>query len=331
MKKTKSRKDDHLRICLTKDVEAGCPGFHRYFLSHRALPELSLSDVDCSTTFLKKKLSLPLVVEAMTGGTSEGKKINRDLAAVAGECGIAMGVGSQRAAIEEESVADTFRVRDLAPDIPLIANLGAVQLNYGYGVEECQRAVDMIGADALALHLNPVQEAVQPEGDTNFADLTKKINHVAKKVKVPVIAKGVGAGIPYETAKKLKVAAFDVGGVGGTSWPLVESYRADVRGKRLGELYAGWGIPTADNLIELAPLKKPLIASGGVRSGLAGAKALALGATVCGMALPFLKAWKKGGRDGIRSLIESFESELRVAMFLSGCDDVASLRNKIVH
>lgn len=329
MKKTRHRKDDHLRICLTKAVEAGCPGFHRFLLEHRGLPEQSLADIDCSTSFLGKRLAIPLVIEAITGGTSQGKQINRDLAAAAAEYGIAMGVGSQRAAIEDEKVAETFRVRDVAPDTFLIANLGAVQLNYGYGIEECQRAVDMIGADALALHINPVQEAVQPEGDTNFTCLTKAINHVAKKLKVPVIAKGVGAGISYETAKRLKVAAFDVGGVGGTSWPLVESFRADERGKRLGELYAGWGIPTADNIVELAPLKKPLIASGGVRSGLDGAKALGLGAAVCGMALPFLLAWKKGGRKGVTTFLDAFLAELKVAMFLSGAVSVKELEGRI--
>ncbi|MFH1722588.1 MAG: type 2 isopentenyl-diphosphate Delta-isomerase [Candidatus Altiarchaeota archaeon] len=326
---TKYRKTDHIKICLKEDVSAGSTGLESFSLEHRTLPEIDLDDIDLSLKFLSKKLDYPIVIEGMTGGTEEGKKINRELAELASEYNIGLGVGSQRAAIEDPSVTDTFQVRDIAPDILFFGNLGAVQLNYGFGLEECRAAVDMIGADALALHINPLQEAVQPEGDTNFSGLEKKINHVAGKLKVPVIAKGVGSGLSFESAKKLnKVTCFDVGGVGGTSWPLVESFRGDENHRHLGKLYGGLGIPTAENIVQLVKLKKPLIASGGIRTGKEAAKAVALGADVVGMALPFLKALKKDGKDGVRGLLDEFVSELRIAMFLSGSKNLKELKGK---
>ena len=232
----------------------------------------------------------------MTGGTSAAETINLRLAEAAQECGIAMGVGSQRAAIEHPEQASTFQVRRVAPDILFFANLGAVQLNYGYGIDQCRRAVDMIQADALILHLNPVQEAVQDAGDTNFAGLAKKIEEICKKMEVPVIAKEVGWGISERTAKLLAdcgVSAIDVAGAGGTSWSQVEMHRApDEFTRQLAATFVGWGIPTAESILNVkkAVPDMTVFASGGIKDGLDIAKCIALGATLGGMAGQFLKA-----------------------------------------
>jgi isopentenyl-diphosphate Delta-isomerase len=325
----KQRKTDHLRICAEEDVEAGDPGFSSVRLAHKAAPEVNLADTDTSAAFLGKTLGFPLIFEAITGGTPEAKLINKAVAKVAQAYGFGMGVGSQRAAIEDTSLEDTYIVRDVAPDILLIGNLGAVQLNYGYDVTECRRAVAMIGADALALHLNPLQEAVQPEGNTSFKGIIAKINDVAAGLDAPVIAKEVGCGIDYETAKRLKVAAFDAAGSGGTSWSLVESKRNGGLMGSIGVSYAGWGTPTAQLIPELARLKKPLIASGGVRSGLDAAKAIALGADVAGVALPVLRAYHSGGEKALKAYAERFIAEFKTAMYLTGSATVADLRGKV--
>jgi len=225
------RKADHIRINLEEDVsfERLTVGFERYRLVHQALPELDLAEIDLATTFLGKPLKAPILISCMTGGTDQARQINRNLAAAAQQFGIAMGLGSQRAGLVHPDKADTFKVRDLAPDVLLLANLGAVQLNYGYGVDECRRAVDMIQADALVLHLNPLQEAVQPEGDVNFANLARKIEAVCRQIGVPVVAKEVGWGISERAARLLVdagVSAIDVAGSGGTSWSQVEMHRA---------------------------------------------------------------------------------------------------------
>jgi len=325
--KIQKRKSDHIDICLNRDVELGGAGFEDVLLDHNALPELDLEKVDTSVRLFGKKLNAPIIIEAMTGGSKEGKDINRDLASVAEELGIGIGVGSQRAAIEDDKVADTFSVvADAAPKTLKIANLGAVQLNYGYGVRECRKAVEMINADVLALHLNPLQEAVQPEGDTNFSGLLPKISKVCNDLNKPVIAKEVGSGITLEVAKRLKkagVKAIDIGGAGGTSWSLVEGYRAD---SSLGIIFADWGIPTVECLLDLQPLKMPKIASGGIRTGIDAAKALSLGADAVGIALPLLKAWKDKGKTGVELYLNAFIRELRVSMFLTGSADVKQLQ-----
>lgn len=314
---------DHIRICIEDDVESGETGFGQIRLNHAALPEIDFDEIDCSTKFLGKKLGCPVIIEALTGGTSKSKAINRDLASVAQEMDIGLGVGSQRAAIEYESLAGTYAVRDVAEDILLIANLGAVQLNYGYGIRECEKAVEMISADALALHINPLQEAIQPEGNKNFAGLTQKINSIAEKIKEPLIAKEVGCGISGKTAEKLKVDAFDVGGLGGTNWALIESERSV---KDLGRVFSGWGIPTAESVKELVPLGKPVIASGGVRTGLDAVKALAIGAECVGVALPVLRAWDARGVEGVRQYLGNFVDEMKTAMFLSGAKKVSEIQ-----
>jgi len=324
------RKQDHLDICMREKVEAGSTGLERVNLVHEVLPDMDFEDVETETKFLGRRLKYPIIINAMTGGTKSSAKINRDIAEVSQEYGIGMGVGSQRAAIEDPQMEETFKVKDSAPDLPLlIANLGAVQLNYGYGIRECRKAVDMIDADALALHINPLQEVVQAEGDKNFSNLIAKINKIAAEMKTPVIAKCVGDGITKETARKLRVDAVDVSGVGGTSWSLVESYRSQGAYQKAGAALAGWGIPTAEAIKQVAGLKKPVIGSGGIRSGIDAAKAIALGADVIGIALPILIAWSKGSRDAIREYLDSFTLELKIAMFLTGSRNVKSLQGKV--
>ncbi len=266
------RKAEHLRINLEEDVSSALgTGLARYRLMHQALPELSLDEIDTGLSLFGRRLRAPILVSSMTGGTPEAAAINQRLAEAAQSTGIALGVGSQRAAIEDPRQAATFNVRRYAPDALLFANLGAVQLNYGYGPDECHRAVDMIGADALILHLNPLQEAVQAGGNTNFSGLAGRIEEVVKKIGVPVIAKEVGWGISADTAKLLAgcgVAAIDVAGAGGTSWSQVEMHRAkDEFTRQLAASFVGWGIPTAESIVQVRDATPGMIvfASGGTQ------------------------------------------------------------------
>jgi isopentenyl-diphosphate delta-isomerase len=330
---TSSRKSDHIRINLEEDVRSGLTtGLERYRFIHQALPELDLDRVDLSVQFFGKSLAVPLLISSMTGGTDEAAKINRRLAEAAQATGIAMGLGSQRAAIENPQLARTFQVRSVAPHILLFANLGAVQLNYHYGLDECRRAVEMIEADALILHLNALQEAVQPEGDTHWSGLLSKIESVCCSLEVPVIAKEVGWGFSEETARRLAeagVAAIDVAGAGGTSWSQVEMHRAQTAGQqRLAAAFIDWGIPTAEailNVRKAAPGIK-IIASGGLRSGVDVAKCLALGSSLGGMASPFLKAAALSVEDTIQ-VIQELQREIQVCMFATGAANVAALHN----
>ncbi len=324
------RKHDHLRICVREDVQAGNAGFDDVKLVHKALPELDFDKINTETEFLGKKLNYPVIIEALTGGISKAKEINRDLAVVAEEFGIGLGVGSQRRAIDNPEFSDTYCVRDVAPNVFLAANLGAVQLNYGFGVAECRQAIEMIDADALALHINPLQEVIQPGGDRNFSGLVKKINMVSKKLNKPVIVKCVGSGISYETAEKLKVSAIDVGGSGGTSWSLIEGFRGDEKTHRIGKTFAGWGVSTVQAIREVSKLDVPLIGSGGIRSGVDAAKAIALGADCVGVALPVLRAWSQKGVVGVEDFFEQFIEELKIAMFLSGSESVPELEGKLI-
>ena len=327
------RKADHIRINLEEDVQfpSLTNGFESYRLIHQALPEVDLAAVDTTVTLLGKTLRLPLLISSMTGGAEAAGVINRNLAQGAQAAGIAMGLGSQRAGIEQPETASTFRVRDLAPDILLFANLGAVQLNYNYTVAHCRRAVEMIQADALILHLNPLQEALQADGDWNWAGLLGKIEAVCRTVGVPVVVKEVGWGIGERTARRLAeagVAALDVAGAGGTSWSEVEYHRAPTDTlRRLAKAFADWGIPTAEALLmaQRGAPGLPLIASGGLRTGIEAAKALALGATAVGMASPFLKAATASVEEVVAE-IDQFAAELRTAMFCAGAGDVPALR-----
>lgn len=333
------RKADHIRINLEEDVafKKVTTGLENYFLLHQALPELDLDEVDTSTHLFGKRLKTPLLISSMTGGTEKARAINRTLAAGAREAGMAMGLGSQRAAIEDPQLADTYHVREVAPDILLFANLGAVQLNYGYGVEECRRAVEMVEADALILHFNALQEAVQPEGDGNFGGLLQQIEAVCRRLEVPVIAKEVGWGFAEETARQLAeagVAAIDVAGSGGTSWSQVEMHRAPTaRHARVAGAFIDWGIPTAVSvqMCRRGASELPIFASGGIKSGIDIAKCIALGATLGGIAGDFLRAADEAGEEGVVELAGAITDELRVAMFCSGAADLEALSQTSIY
>jgi len=326
------RKADHIRINLDKDVSSSLTtGLERYRFVHQATPELDLAAVDTTTALLGKTLHAPVLISSMTGGTERAREINRRLAHAAQMHGIVMGLGSQRAAIQQPELADTFRVRDIAPDILLFANLGAVQLNYGYDVEHCREAVEMIGADALILHFNALQEALQPEGNWNFRGLLKRVEAVCRKLEVPVIAKEVGWGINEQTARQLAeagVAAIDVAGGGGTSWSEVEKHRAtSASQRRVAARFRGWGLPTAESILMArrgAP-HLPIIASGGLRDGVDVAKCLALGAAAAGIARPFVKAAAMSAQAADEAVSEII-MELRVAMFAAGAGTIEALR-----
>lgn len=327
------RKSDHIKINLEQDVRSALTsGLEKYHFVHEALPELDLNRIDTSLSLFGKKLTSPTLVSSMTGGTAEAESINLRLAEAAQECGVAMGVGSQRAAIENPEQARTFQVRRVAPDILLFANLGAVQLNYGYGIDQCRRAVDMIQADALILHLNPLQEAVQDAGDVNFAGLAKKIEEVCKKLEVPVIAKEVGWGISEKTAKVLAdcgVSAIDVAGAGGTSWSQVEMHRApDEFTRQLAATFVGWGIPTAESILNVKRAVPGMLifASGGIKDGLDIAKCIALGATLGGMAGQFLKAAAISTEKAVE-MMKLTKRQIEVTMFTCGAARIGELRN----
>ncbi|HEY9879027.1 MAG TPA: type 2 isopentenyl-diphosphate Delta-isomerase [Leptolyngbyaceae cyanobacterium] len=330
---TQDRKADHIRICLDADVQChqSTTGLERYRFIHCCLPELDQRDIDLRTSFLGKLVGAPLLISSMTGGTEQAQRINERLAVVAQRYRLAMGVGSQRVAVEKPEVRDTFAVRSVAPDILLLANLGAVQLNYNYGLDQCQRVVDWLEADALILHLNPLQECVQTQGDTNFKGLLGKIEQLCASLPVPVVAKEVGNGISAPMAKRLLeagVAAIDVAGAGGTSWARVESERAqDAIQRRLGNTFADWGIPTADCIEQIRAIAPsvPLIASGGLRNGLDAAKALALGADLAGLAYPFLQAASQS-EAAVETLVEVLIAELTTVLFCTGQPTVQDLK-----
>ncbi len=332
---TQTRKADHIRICLDEGVQCRqvTTGLERFRFSHCALPEVDWQDLDLGTTFLGHRLGAPLLISSMTGGTEEAQRINQRLAAVAQRYGLAMGVGSQRVAIENPDLMTTFRVREVAPDILLLANLGAVQFNYGYDIDQCRRVVDHLEASALILHLNPLQEAVQTRGDTNFKGLITKIEQVCAALPVPVVVKEVGNGISAPLVQRLMaagVSAVDVAGAGGTSWAKVESERAiDPIQRRLGQTFADWGLPTADCLIaarQVAPTL-PLIASGGLRNGLDVAKTLALGADLAGLAYPFLKA-ASDSEAAVATLAEVLIAEIKTVLFCTGQATLSGLRQE---
>lgn len=335
--KTQKRKADHIRIATTYNVQAkkNTTGFEDVHFVHKALPEIDKDEVDLSTTVFNHKFSAPLMVSAITGGTNEARKINAAIATVVEELGLGMGVGSQRAALEDKRLEKTFIIaRKKAPTAFIVANIGGVQLVRGYGVKEVRRAIEMIDADAIAIHLNPLQEAVQPEGETSFRGVLYRIGEIAKELDKPVIVKETGAGIAAEEARKLEAAGvkgIDVSGAGGTSFAAVEFFRAkggrNLHRRRLGEIFWDWGIPTAISLVEVAQtVNIPVIASGGIRSGLDAAKALALGASLASLAQPVLQAAVEGGVKRIRRTLSLLIEELKNAMFLTGAGNLEQLR-----
>jgi len=337
---TSSRKLDHLRICAEKDVESGDTGFGDIRLVHNALPECDMRAIDLSTRFLGHTLSSPLFISAMTGGHPGTKETNARLARIAEQFGIGMGVGSQRAALENPGLCDTFSVvRDEAPHAFLVANLGAVQLR-DHGVAWAEKAVEMIDADAIAIHLNFLQEAIQPEGDHNATGCLAAITDLCAEIKTPVIVKETGCGISREVARQCwgaGVRAIDIGGWGGTSWAAVESVRAgessnaqDRHLKSLGENFAEWGIPTAVSLYEVIRTGSPVIASGGIRNGIDMAKCFAFGADLCGMALPLLKPALESD-EALTDCIGMFHRELVGSMFLCGASRISDMRKARVY
>jgi len=336
--KTEQRKAEHVNIILQENVSAEYNYWNDVRLLHRALPEVDLDNIDISATFFGKRLEAPLIISSMTGGFSMGKEINENLAKGAAEVGVAMGVGSQRAAIEKPELEPTYAVvKD--HDVPLMfANLGVPQLvpqagKRAYGAAEAKKAMDMIGADALIVHLNFLQEVVQPEGDRRAKGCLAALRAVASRF--PVMAKETGAGISRDAAlalKKAGVKAIDVGGLGGTSFSAVEHYRARKEAaslkERLGATFWNWGIPTPASLV-LADVGLPTVATGGVRSGLDAAKGFALGATAAGMAKPMLEAAKVSG-EAVAAELRAVIEELKAAMFLTGSSSLAELREQRV-
>ncbi|MCE1255509.1 MAG: type 2 isopentenyl-diphosphate Delta-isomerase [Anaerolineae bacterium] len=325
----KSRKADHIRVNLEEDVKSGLTtGFENYHFLHQALPELDFIDIDLHQELFGTNLNSPFLISSMTGGVERAESINTFLAIAAQEKKIALGLGSQRAALEYDQLKKSFQVvRKFAPDVLLFANVGAVQLNY---VDFCRRAIEMVSANALFLHLNPLQEALQPEGDTRFGGLLEKIEKLTHVLNIPVVVKEVGWGISGETARKLAnagVAAIDVAGAGGTSWAMVEKFRMnDEMKRRVADNFRDWGIPTAESIVQVhhSVPELSVFASGGVRNGVEAAKCLALGACLVGSAAPFLKAAMVSAEEVVKT-IEEFEITLKITMFSSGAKDLASL------
>ncbi len=327
------RKEAQLLACLNGDVRGHgiTTGFERYRFVHQALPEASWSEIDLSTSLLGKRLSAPIVISAMTGGCRLGGQVNRNLAVAAQRLGLAMGVGSQRAGLANPKLIPTYQVRLEAPDILLLGNLGAVQLNVGFGVGECRQALEMISADGLCLHLNGLQEVYQHSGDRDFRGLTQKIAAVCEQLGAPVIAKEVGWGISADAAVALGragVSAIDVSGAGGTSWYMVEQLSAGVaREDAASSPFAEWGIPTSESLVQTVSAVPGLrvVASGGIRNGVDAAKALALGAVAVGIAQPLLRPATESA-EAVVAWFERFIWELRTAMFCVGARNLEELR-----
>lgn len=327
-----SRKADHIKINLQEDVSSSLDaGFEEIHFVHNALPEINLEEIDIGIELFGRKLKAPVLISSMTGGTPEAFEINQKLARNAQKYGLAMGLGSQRAALEDPALAYSYKVRSVAPDILLFANLGAVQLNYTYAFDHCIKAVEMVQADGLFLHLNTVQEALQPEGDTNFSGLLKKIEIVCKRLPVPVFVKEVGWGISGKTARQLRdagVIGIDVAGAGGTSWSQVEYYRImDKNKKRLALDFRNWGIPTVESLLQIQKEVPGIItfASGGIRNGLDIAKSIRLGASLAGIAGQYLRA-ASISEDELDRLSDYLIEGLRITMFGTGSRAISDLR-----
>ncbi len=337
---TAARKADHVRINLEEDVHAKgvTTGFDRYHFVPLAIPDLDLVNVSTETKLFGRRLGAPVLISCMTGGTADAERINLRLAEVARIFNLPMGLGSGRVLLERPAVHSTFDVRRVAPDILLFCNLGAVQLNLGVGVEECRRLIDLTGADALVLHLNSLQEALQPEGDTCFSGLLDKIAALCAALDVPVVAKEVGFGVAADVVHALfaaGVSAVDVAGAGGTSWSEVERHRmAEPWRAQVAGAFAGWGLPTSEAVVgaRRAVPNGTIFASGGIKNGIDVAKAIALGADVVGIAGPFLRAAAQGADDAVDLARATIET-LRVAMFCTGAASIPHLRatRRLVH
>lgn len=323
----RDRKAEHIDLALDERMQLGARFFDELHFDHQALPEIDMDKIDLSVEFLGRSLAAPLLISCMTGGTGEATRINRNLAIASEQARIAIGVGSQRKAIEDPTQVESFQIRSLAPSVPLLANLGAVQLNYGFGVAECRQAVEMIDADALVFHLNPLQEALQPEGQCNFEGLVDKMAAVASELGVPVVVKEIGCGLSQDAARRLKAVGLtlvDTAGLGGTSWARIEASRA--RDIALGEVFSVWGVPTPRSIRGLRELGGlTIIGSGGIRNGIDAAKAIALGADMAGTAKPFLEAANVSAEKAVE-YAERFVRELRIAMFCVGAASIPDLQ-----
>ena len=333
----RKRKTDHLKFALSPTSQVGDAGFSSYSFIHNALPEVDFKNINTSINFLGKKVGYPFFISCMTGGIGKGKYLNKNLAIAAQKHNIPMGVGSQRIAIEHKDLEDLFQVRKYAPKIPLLANIGLVQLNYGLGVKEFRKCVDMIQADALVVHINPIQEVIQPEGDRDWKGLLSKLDKLIGKLSVPVIAKEVGFGLSKSVVKRLYsvgVRIFDTAGWGGTNWAMVEGLKGKAN-LELAKLFSQWGIQTTESIKMCAEFKKSLITrhqppitifgSGGIRNGVDIAKTLSLGADLAGIATPFAKAALISGEE-VEKLIEKYAVELKTAMFGVGVVNISDLK-----
>jgi|LSQX01.2.fsa_nt_gb isopentenyl-diphosphate delta-isomerase len=325
---TSSRKKEHLDICCNENIVAGRSGFDDVRLIHNALPECNMDAVDLSVRFLHHQLKAPIFIAAMTGGHPDTKQVNATLATAAEEFGLAMGVGSQRAALENPEMEDSFTiVRERAPHAFLCGNLGIVQLR-DKGLEWADKAVEMIDAQALCIHLNPLQEAIQPEGDHDSVGCLEALRELCSSCRYPVIVKETGCGISWESARQIFAAgasAVDVGGLGGTSWAAVEQFRAENPMQRaLGMHFADWGIPTAVSVSEAVRAGGPVIATGGLNSGTDIAKAMALGASMGGMALALLQP-AMNGYESLSEKIKQIQTEIRVSCYLTGSRNPSEL------
>lgn len=328
-----NRKDDHLRLCFENEVLSSVStGLDDYRFVHNALPEIDFAEISTATRFLGRDIKFPMLISSMTGGAEKSGKINKALAEMANDFGMCFAVGSQRIALENNDFSKSFRIRNYAPDIPILANLGAVQLNYGFSIDECKRAVEMVDADALLLHLNPLQEVFQSGGNTNFSGLLKKIEHICAGLYVPVIVKEVGNGISSFVAAKLYSAGvygIETAGAGSISWSMLESLRSsDVVLQKSAKAFVNWGNPTAECIKNISSEAKnvKIIASGGIKNGVDIAKSIALGADICGNASEFLKAVLIS-RSECENFVESLILELKIAMFCVGCKSISDLKS----
>ncbi len=326
------RKSDHIRIALEKDVEVQPDSaFGRARLIYQAIPEIHRDDIDPSIEFLGRKLAFPLLIGSMTGGTSEAATINQRLARAAQRCGIGMGLGSQRIMLEQPTTGKTFQVRDVAPDILLVANIGAVQLNYGVGVESIKDLVRSVDADALVFHLNAAQEAAQTEGDTRFGDLIPALRTTIDQLDIPCGLKEVGCGFSIDAARKLAqlpLQFIESAGQGGTSWTRIEHMRSSSdKPTAAMEQLEQWGIPSITSLLSCLRYggQVPVVASGGLRTGVEAAHAIAMGAHATAMALPLLRAAAES-EDAVYDLLMTFRSSLITAMFLTGSKTIQALQ-----
>ena len=325
----KSRKIDHIRICLNEDVKfQKTNGFEKYELKHNALASFNFSDVDLKTEFLDHKLSAPIIISSITGGCKDAEKVNKNLAEAAQKLGIAMSCGSQKAMIRDEKLSYSYQIRDVAPDILYIGNIGLDYLKNKENFDRMNIALREIEANAIFVHLNLAQELVQQEGERNFANLKVNLEDFIKFMDLPVLAKEVGFGISGKTAIELKktgVKVVDIAGAGGTSWTKVEKYRQ--KNNILAERFSEWGTPTAESLVECRlAVDMPLIASGGIYDGITACKAFALGADLIGIAGPLLKAANKSS-EKVEEYLENFILELKTAMMLVGAKNLEELKN----